>query len=46
MKRGEETGYIKISLRGNTKEERLTIMRKTDMCSKLEWLFNGMLFVL
>ncbi|XP_057496428.1 structural maintenance of chromosomes protein 5 isoform X2 [Actinidia eriantha] len=41
VKRGEETGYIKISLRGNTKEERLTIMRKIDTRNKSEWLFNG-----
>ncbi|KAL6998215.1 Structural maintenance of chromosomes protein 5 [Sarracenia purpurea var. burkii] len=45
VKRGEESGYIKISLRGHTKEERLTIMRKIDTRNKSEWLFDGMLFV-
>ncbi|KAL7259206.1 hypothetical protein ACSBR1_005158 [Camellia fascicularis] len=41
VKRGEERGYIKISLRGNTKEEQLTITRKIDTRNKSEWLFNG-----
>lgn len=41
VKRGEESGYIKISLRGDTKEEHLTIMRKIDTRNKSEWLFNG-----
>lgn len=43
VKRGEESGYIKISLRGDTKEEHLNIMRKIDTRNKSEWLFNGML---
>lgn len=41
VKRGEESGYIKISLRGNTKEEKITITRKIDTRNKSEWLFNG-----
>ncbi|XP_058203273.1 structural maintenance of chromosomes protein 5 [Rhododendron vialii] len=41
VKRGEESGYIKISLRGDTKEEHLNIMRKIDTRNKSEWLFNG-----
>ncbi|CAH9122921.1 unnamed protein product [Cuscuta epithymum] len=41
VKRGEDTGYIKISLRGDTKEETLNIMRKIDAKNKSEWLFNG-----
>ncbi|KAI8571641.1 hypothetical protein RHMOL_Rhmol01G0135600 [Rhododendron molle] len=41
VKRGEESGYIKISLRGYTKEELLNIMRKIDTRNKSEWLFNG-----
>ncbi|ESR52197.1 hypothetical protein CICLE_v10030582mg [Citrus x clementina] len=41
VKRGEESGYIKISLRGDTKEEHLTIMRKIDTRNKSEWFFNG-----
>ncbi|KAH9710038.1 Structural maintenance of chromosomes protein 5 [Citrus sinensis] len=40
VKRGEESGYIKISLRGDTKEEHLTIMRKIDTRNKSEWFFN------
>ncbi|KAH9710035.1 Structural maintenance of chromosomes protein 5 [Citrus sinensis] len=35
VKRGEESGYIKISLRGDTKEEHLTIMRKIDTRNKV-----------
>ncbi|XP_031113610.1 structural maintenance of chromosomes protein 5 [Ipomoea triloba] len=41
VKRGEDNGYIKISLRGDTKEEVITIMRKIDAKNKSEWLFNG-----
>ncbi|RVX00430.1 Structural maintenance of chromosomes protein 5 [Vitis vinifera] len=41
VKRGEESGYIKISLRGDTEEEQITIMRKIDTRNKSEWLFNG-----
>ncbi|XP_015573871.1 structural maintenance of chromosomes protein 5 isoform X2 [Ricinus communis] len=41
VKRGEECAYIKISLRGNTKDERITIMRKIDTHNKSEWLYNG-----
>ncbi|KAK9283376.1 hypothetical protein L1049_011618 [Liquidambar formosana] len=41
VKRGEEFGYIKISLRGETKEDQLTIMRKIDTRNKSEWMFNG-----
>lgn len=41
VKRGEESGYIKISLRGDTEEEHLTIMRKIDTRNKSEWFFNG-----
>ena len=44
MKRGEESGYIKISLRGDTEEEQITIMRKIDTRNKSEWLFNGRIF--
>nr|GMD59559.1 structural maintenance of chromosomes protein 5 [Ipomoea batatas] len=43
VKRGEDNGYIKISLRGDTKEEVITIMRKIDAKNKSEWLFNGKL---
>ncbi|XP_070043138.1 structural maintenance of chromosomes protein 5 isoform X1 [Nicotiana tabacum] len=41
VKRGEESGYIKISLRGETKEEQLIITRKIDTRNKSEWIFNG-----
>ncbi|TXG55854.1 hypothetical protein EZV62_017167 [Acer yangbiense] len=41
VKRGEESGYIKISLRGDTKEEKITVTRKIDTRNKSEWLFNG-----
>ena len=44
VKRGEESGYIKISLRGDTEEEQITIMRKIDTRNKSEWLFNGRIF--
>lgn len=44
MKRGEESGYIKISLRGDTEDENITIMRKIDTHNKSEWLFNGKIF--
>ncbi|KAF8398367.1 hypothetical protein HHK36_017294 [Tetracentron sinense] len=41
VKRGEESAYIKISLKGDTKEEQITIVRKIDTRNKSEWLFNG-----
>ncbi|KAK6933847.1 RecF/RecN/SMC, N-terminal, partial [Dillenia turbinata] len=41
VKRGEESGHIKISLRGSTKEEKITITRRIDTRNKSEWLFNG-----
>ncbi|KAF3437342.1 hypothetical protein FNV43_RR20095 [Rhamnella rubrinervis] len=40
VKRGEESGSIRITLRGETKEERITIMRKMDTRNKSEWFFN------
>lgn len=44
MKRGEESGHIKITLRGDNKEERITIMRKINTSNKSEWFFNGGVF--
>lgn len=41
VKRGEESGYIKISLRGSTKDKCLVIIRKIDTHNKSEWTFNG-----
>ncbi|XP_060670255.1 structural maintenance of chromosomes protein 5 isoform X2 [Ziziphus jujuba] len=41
VKRGEESGYTKITLRGETEEQQISIMRKIDTRNKSEWLFNG-----
>ncbi|PKU72878.1 Structural maintenance of chromosomes protein 2-2 [Dendrobium catenatum] len=41
VKRGEESGYIKIALRGFTLEENITILRKIDINNKSEWTLNG-----
>ncbi|KAL0379865.1 UNVERIFIED_CONTAM: Structural maintenance of chromosomes protein 5 [Sesamum angustifolium] len=41
VKRGRESGYIKISLRGESKKEPITITRKIDTRNKSEWVFNG-----
>ncbi|XP_072953823.1 structural maintenance of chromosomes protein 5 isoform X1 [Typha angustifolia] len=41
VKRGEESGYIKISLRGDTAKEIITITRKIDTRNKSEWVLNG-----
>ncbi|CAI0404702.1 unnamed protein product, partial [Linum tenue] len=41
VKRGEDSGYIKISLKGSTNDEKITITRKIDARNKSEWLFNG-----
>lgn len=41
VKRGENAGFIKITLRGNAEGEQMTIMRKIDTQNKSEWLFNG-----
>lgn len=41
VKRGEDTGYIKISLRGETEEEHIIITRKISTQNNSEWLFNG-----
>ena len=45
VKRGEDSGYTKISLRGDTPKEKIIIMRKIDARNKSEWLFNGKLFL-
>lgn len=42
VKRGEESGWIKISLRGNKAGETITITRKIDRQNKSEWQLNGM----
>ncbi|KAF9596901.1 hypothetical protein IFM89_013949 [Coptis chinensis] len=42
VKRGEDAGFIRISLRGDTMGEQLTITRQIESKSnKSEWLFNG-----
>ncbi|WOK96810.1 structural maintenance of chromosomes protein 5 isoform X2 [Canna indica] len=41
VKRGEDSGYIKISLRGDTEMEKICITRKIDTSNKSEWVLNG-----
>ncbi|CAO2817373.1 unnamed protein product [Amaranthus hypochondriacus] len=41
VKRGEEFGYIKITLRGEVEENPICITRKIDTSNKSEWLLNG-----
>ncbi|XP_052108650.1 structural maintenance of chromosomes protein 5 isoform X2 [Arachis duranensis] len=41
VKRGEEFGSIKITLRGNNKDECIAITRKINTNNKSEWLLNG-----
>ncbi|CAN0917291.1 Structural maintenance of chromosomes protein 5 [Linum grandiflorum] len=43
VKRGEDSGYIKITLKGSSTNEKITIKRKIDTRNKSEWLFNGKL---
>ncbi|MED6161368.1 hypothetical protein PIB30_060113 [Stylosanthes scabra] len=41
VKRGEESGSIKITLRGNSKDEVIVITRKINTNNKSEYLLNG-----
>ncbi|XP_057977926.1 structural maintenance of chromosomes protein 5 isoform X2 [Malania oleifera] len=41
VKRGEESGYIKIVLRGDSMKENIIIIRKIDTRNRSEWMFNG-----
>lgn len=41
VKRGEDSGHIKITLRGDHKEDHITIMRKINTSNKSEWVLNG-----
>ncbi|XP_076941045.1 structural maintenance of chromosomes protein 5-like [Bidens hawaiensis] len=41
VKRGEESGYTKITLRGNTPDAKIVIMRKIDVRNRSDWLHNG-----
>lgn len=45
VKRGEESGFTKITLRGNTPDAKIVIMRKIDVRNKSEWFHNGELFI-
>jgi len=46
VKRGEDSGHIKITLRGDHKEDHITIMRKINTSNKSEWVLNGGIFPL
>ncbi|KAJ7548526.1 hypothetical protein O6H91_07G015000 [Diphasiastrum complanatum] len=41
VRRGEESGWIKISLRGNLPSETVTITRRINKQNRSEWLLNG-----
>ncbi|TVU08593.1 hypothetical protein EJB05_42002, partial [Eragrostis curvula] len=41
VKRGEVSGHVKISLRGDTPDDKICITRKIDNKNKSEWLLNG-----
>ncbi|KAJ8451445.1 hypothetical protein Cgig2_017836 [Carnegiea gigantea] len=41
VKRGEESGHIKITVRGDSREEQICITRKIDTTSKSGWLLKG-----
>ncbi|KAF0927865.1 hypothetical protein E2562_036789 [Oryza meyeriana var. granulata] len=41
VKRGEESGHVKISLRGNTPDHKICITRKIDTNNKSEWQLDG-----
>ena len=42
VKRGEESRWLKISLRGNAVGEIIVITRKIDRQNRSEWQINGM----
>ncbi|MED6154413.1 Structural maintenance of chromosomes protein 5 [Stylosanthes scabra] len=44
VKRGEESGSIKITLRGNNEDEHIVITRKINTNNESEWLLNGNTF--
>lgn len=46
VKRGEDSGHIKISLRGETELEKIVITRKIDTSNRSEWAFNGIFFLM
>lgn len=41
VKRGEDSGYTKITLRGDTPDEKIIITRKIDARNRSEWQHNG-----
>ena len=41
MKRGEDSGYVKLSLRGYSSEEQITVLRIINTQNKSEWQLNG-----
>ncbi|GJM97642.1 hypothetical protein PR202_ga14582 [Eleusine coracana subsp. coracana] len=41
VKRGEVSGHVKITLRGDTPDDKICITRKIDNENKSEWLLNG-----
>ncbi|AQK66397.1 Structural maintenance of chromosomes protein 5 [Zea mays] len=41
VKRGEVAGHVKISLRGDTADDKICVTRKIDTKNKSEWLLNG-----
>ncbi|KAL5203163.1 hypothetical protein ABZP36_014115 [Zizania latifolia] len=41
VKRGEESGHVKISLRGNAPDHTICITRKIDTKNKSEWQIDG-----
>lgn len=41
VRHGAESGYIKICLKGERKDESITITRKIDARNKSDWLLNG-----
>ncbi|XP_078433795.1 structural maintenance of chromosomes 5 [Wolffia australiana] len=41
VKRGEDSGYVKISLRGYNSGEHVTIVRNINTQNKSEWILNG-----
>lgn len=42
VKRGQDSGYVKISLRGDRASEKIVIMRKISIDNKSEWVLNGL----
>ncbi|WVZ78858.1 hypothetical protein U9M48_026506 [Paspalum notatum var. saurae] len=41
VKRGEVAGHVKITLRGDTPDDKICITRKIDTNNKSDWLLNG-----